>query len=138
MGKVADILQAQGELDEALRIRREEQLPVYERLGDVRERAIAMGQIAVGLIEAGGLEQGRIQEIYELLAEAFALAQGLALADCVGFIGVQLARMLALGGHSDAALHVLDEAAAGLEKIGHAQGLAAVSELRDAIRDGRS
>ena len=36
LGKIADILQARGELDEALRIRREEELPVYERLGDVR------------------------------------------------------------------------------------------------------
>ena len=38
--------QARGELDEALRIRREEELPVYERLGDVRSRAVTMGQIA--------------------------------------------------------------------------------------------
>ena len=40
-GKMADILRARGELDEALRIRREEQVPVYERLGDVRSLAIA-------------------------------------------------------------------------------------------------
>src|SRR3712207_7252637 len=39
-GKIADILQARGELDEALRIRREEELPVYERLGDVRSAAV--------------------------------------------------------------------------------------------------
>jgi hypothetical protein len=90
------------------------------------------------LIAAGGLKQGRIQGIYELLAEAFTLAQGLALPDIVGFIGVHLAQILALGGHSEAALHVLGEAAAGFEKIGHAQGLAAVLELRVAIRDGRS
>jgi hypothetical protein len=31
MGQIADILQARGELDEAVRIRREEELPVYER-----------------------------------------------------------------------------------------------------------
>ena len=36
LGKIADILAARGEQDEALRIRREEELPVYERLGDVR------------------------------------------------------------------------------------------------------
>src|SRR6516165_3539531 len=30
----------------ALRIRREECLPVYERLGDVRSKAVTMGQIA--------------------------------------------------------------------------------------------
>ena len=46
MGKIADVLQARGELDEALRIRREEELPVFERLGDVRARAVTMGRIA--------------------------------------------------------------------------------------------
>ncbi|MFD2233224.1 CHAT domain-containing protein, partial [Phaeospirillum tilakii] len=38
MGKIADILQARGELDAALKIRQEEELPVYDRLGDVRSR----------------------------------------------------------------------------------------------------
>jgi tetratricopeptide (TPR) repeat protein len=46
MGKVADIKQARGELDEALRIRLEEEVPVYEQLGDVRGRAVAMGKVA--------------------------------------------------------------------------------------------
>jgi hypothetical protein len=45
-GQIADVLAVRGELDEALRIRREEQLPIYERLGDVRERAITLGRIA--------------------------------------------------------------------------------------------
>jgi hypothetical protein len=40
MGQIAEILQTRGELDEVLRIRREEQLPVYERLGDVRGKAV--------------------------------------------------------------------------------------------------
>ncbi len=40
------ILQARGETDEALRICSEEQLPVYERLGDVRSKAVTMGRIA--------------------------------------------------------------------------------------------
>ena len=38
LGQIADILTQRGETDEALRIRREEELPVYERLGDVRSR----------------------------------------------------------------------------------------------------
>ena len=46
MGYIADILQARGQLDEALAIREKEQLPVYEKLGDVREKAITMGKIA--------------------------------------------------------------------------------------------
>ena len=38
-GFKADVLQARGDLDGALKIRREEQLPVYERLGG-RELAV--------------------------------------------------------------------------------------------------
>ncbi|EGV27537.1 hypothetical protein ThidrDRAFT_4652, partial [Thiorhodococcus drewsii AZ1] len=45
-GGIADILHASGNLDEALRIRIAEQLPVYERLGDVHSKAVTMGRIA--------------------------------------------------------------------------------------------
>ncbi|MFN9872802.1 MAG: hypothetical protein ACK55E_15385, partial [Cyanobacteriota bacterium] len=55
MGKIADVLQAREQLDEALRIRQEEELPVYERLGDVRAKAVTMGEIA-DILKA--LEQG--------------------------------------------------------------------------------
>ena len=54
-GRIADILQDRGELDEALRIRTEEQLLVFERLGDVRLRAITQGQIADILTSRGEL-----------------------------------------------------------------------------------
>jgi hypothetical protein len=57
IGKIADILQQRGETDEALRIRREEQLPVYERLGDVRERAITIGKIADILQHCGETDE---------------------------------------------------------------------------------
>ena len=43
---LADLLEARGDLDEALRIREAECLPVYERLQDVRSRAITWGKIA--------------------------------------------------------------------------------------------
>jgi len=51
MGKIADILQARGELDEALRIRREEELPIYERLGDVRELPVGRAKLAITLLK---------------------------------------------------------------------------------------
>ena len=57
MGQIADILQARGQLDEALKIRTDEELPVYERLGDVRERAVTMGQIADILQARGQLDE---------------------------------------------------------------------------------
>jgi tetratricopeptide (TPR) repeat protein len=56
-GAIADILEGRGELDEALRLCREEQLPVYERLGDVRERAVTLGQIADILEGRGELDE---------------------------------------------------------------------------------
>ena len=60
-------MQARGELDEALQIRNEEELPVYERLGDVRERAVTMGQIADILQARGEFDEAlRIRSEEEL------------------------------------------------------------------------
>jgi ATP/maltotriose-dependent transcriptional regulator MalT len=56
-GRLADILYARGQLDEALAIRQEKQLPVYERLGDVRELAVTHGQIADILFRWGRLDE---------------------------------------------------------------------------------
>src|SRR6202030_633912 len=56
-GQIADILQARGDLDEALRIRREEQLPVYDRLGEVRSVAVTQGKIADILQARGDLDE---------------------------------------------------------------------------------
>src|SRR5262249_1241808 len=53
LGKIADILQACGQLDEALRVLKEDVLPVFEKLGDIRFRAVATGKIA-GILEARG------------------------------------------------------------------------------------
>jgi len=56
LGYIADILQQRGQNDEALRIRREEELPVYERLGDVREMIVCRVMIAQYLIVIGKRE----------------------------------------------------------------------------------
>jgi hypothetical protein len=50
-----------------LRIRQEEELPVYERLGDVRERALTVGNIADILVSRGDLDAAlRIRQEEEL------------------------------------------------------------------------
>jgi len=49
LGKIADVLQARGQLDEALRIRQEEELPTYERLGARRDILVARANIALTL-----------------------------------------------------------------------------------------
>jgi len=56
-GKIADIAETRGDLDEALRIRREVQLPVYERLGDTRSAALTWGGIADIAATRGELDE---------------------------------------------------------------------------------
>jgi tetratricopeptide (TPR) repeat protein len=46
MGEIAGILYQRGDYDEALRIRRDVELPVYERLGQTRSIAVTWGHIA--------------------------------------------------------------------------------------------
>jgi hypothetical protein len=64
MGRIAGIFAMQGKLDEALMIRNEE-LPVYERLGDVRDHAVTMGRIADILWEQEKLDEA-LKIRYEL------------------------------------------------------------------------
>lgn len=56
-GYIADILQANGDLDEALRIRQDDELPVYQELGDKREFAVTKGKIADILQARGQLDE---------------------------------------------------------------------------------
>ena len=56
-----------GDLDEALRIRRDEQLPVFEKLGDVRSRAVTLGKMADVYQARGDLDEAlRIRRDEEL------------------------------------------------------------------------
>ncbi|MCX3286230.1 CHAT domain-containing protein [Streptomyces sp. NEAU-H22] len=56
-GKIADILEQRGEVDEAFRIHREVELPVYERAGDTHSAAVTWGQIADIFQQRGEVEE---------------------------------------------------------------------------------
>lgn len=71
--KIAGRLQACGEWDEALRIRREEQMPVYERLGDVRSLLAGRANLAITLVQRSRPEDR--PEIRTLLQQALADAE---------------------------------------------------------------
>ena len=176
MGKIADILSQRGELDEALRIRREEELPVYERLGDVRERAVTMGKIADILSQRGetdealrihteerlptalatgdvdsiahirlscaqirldrdGLAKGEAQRIGDELAESFMIYQKLQHAAGIAAAGWLLGQLLAMTGHPEDALAVLDQSAIAFERLRQDEGVAAVRALQQEIRE---
>ena len=53
LGRRADILQDRGQLEKALDIRRDAQLPLYQELGDVRAEGVVQGQIADILDQLG-------------------------------------------------------------------------------------
>jgi tetratricopeptide (TPR) repeat protein/calcineurin-like phosphoesterase family protein len=141
-GNIADILEARGELDEALRIRREESLPVYERLGDVRERAITWGKIADILAARGELDEAlRIRReeelpVYERLGDVRSRA----------ITWGQIADILAARGELDEALRIRrEESLPVFERLGDVRSraitwgkiadiLAARGELDEALR----
>ena len=54
-GRIADLLAMRGHLDSELKIRREEELPVYEELGDMRLYALTKGEIAATLTLQGDI-----------------------------------------------------------------------------------
>lgn len=74
---MADILQARGELDEALRIRREEELPVFEKLGDVHSLLVTRANLAIGYLQRGQRDDRR--QANELLCLALNEARRLRL-----------------------------------------------------------
>ena len=80
-GKIADILEARGHLDEALRIRREEELPVYERLGNARELAVTQVKIAMHLLRHSD-QRGEAETLLRQAHNAFS-TMGLPEADHV-------------------------------------------------------
>ncbi len=69
---IVDILQARGQLDEALRVLRGDMLPVFERLGDVRSRALAMLQIT-DILQAKGELVEALRILFEDVLPVFML-----------------------------------------------------------------
>ena len=119
-GREADRLFRRGDLDGALRIRREEELPVYERLGDVRSVAVTQGKVADVLYQRGDLDGAlRIRQeeclpVYERLGDvrSVAVAQG------------QVADVLYQRGDLEGALRIRrEEELPVYERLGDAQSL---------------
>ena len=92
-----------GEWDKALHIRTEEQLPVYERLGDVRSKAVTKGKIADILQARGQIDEAlriRTEEelpVYERLGDVRSKA----------VTQVKIADILQARGKLDEALRIL-------------------------------
>ena len=119
LDELATLLADIGELDEALRIRREEELPVYEKLGDVRSRAVTLGQIADVLQARGELDEAlRIRReeqlpVYEKLGDVHSRAVTLG----------RIADVLQARGELDEALRMWREQLPVFERLQDARSL---------------
>ena len=120
-GQIADILQARGELDEALRIRREDELPVYQRLGDIRSEAITKGQIA-DILQAVGDPEAAAQ----LQQERLQVNRGLGDADGVAAALWDLAQLDLARSDLEAAAPKVAEAYPIVVSMGRLDGIAVI------------
>ncbi len=105
--EVADLEKLRGEVDEALRIREEEELPAYRRLGDSRSAAVTQGQIADILQNRGQLDEAlRIREQEQLpVFRCLGAIRSIAATQC------KIAEILQDRGQFDLALRILEEEA---------------------------
>src|SRR5262249_38732136 len=145
-GKIADIFEARGDLDAALKIRAEELLPIFEKLGDTRSLAVAKGQIADILQARGDLDaalQIRTEEelpTYDKLGDVRSLAATKAkIADIHEARGdLDVARQLHLDYLSAVermgAADGIARAKFSIARIGMAKGISSVEEAQLVVR----
>ncbi len=143
-GAQADTLHERGEFDEELRIRRVEELPVYERLGDELSRAVTRGKVATVLQMRGKRDEAlriRMEEelpVYERLGDVFRCALTLG----------NIADMLQAQGSLEDALRIRREVLQAYEVLGDVSAraitqsqiadiLAARGQGDEAVRIGR-
>jgi hypothetical protein len=127
-GKIADILVSRGQLDEALALHLE-RLPIAQEMQDIVNVAHTLFSCAQIRLACGDHEKGDIQTVFEELNEAFQITLKLQRPDGIGAVGNLLGQILALGGHTDEAVNVLETAAAAFGKIGQADSAAQCRQL---------
>ena len=113
MGKIADILSSRGEWEEALRIRQEDELPVYERLGALD--SIAHAHWSIACIKDA---QRRDQEVFEHLEKSYRLVLQLGRLDGIIVVGTELGQRLCEAGQTEAGIAILKRSQEGLLKLG--------------------
>jgi tetratricopeptide (TPR) repeat protein len=120
-GKIADILFSRGKLDEALRIRMEEELPVYDRLGDVRSRAITLSRVADIFAEKENHERA-----YALYEESLDILKRLGDADNIAATLWGLIKLDITMQNFEAAAPRITEVYSIVLRLGRAEGIAVV------------
>jgi tetratricopeptide (TPR) repeat protein len=112
-GDLADIHMQRGQLDAALVIRTEKQLPVFDQLGDVRSAAATHGKIAL-IYQAQGNAEAAVRE----MGQAYSTLAELKDANALTIGGEIYAQMLLQTGDVETAVKVLVTAIETYRKMG--------------------
>lgn len=132
-GELAELCQSVGDLDRALSLRTQTELPAWERLGDVRSQAITQGRIA-DILQARGqfnealrIHQHEQLPVYERLGDerSKAITQG------------RIADILEARGQLDEALHIRQhEELPVYERLGDVHSKAVtLGQIADILQD---
>jgi tetratricopeptide (TPR) repeat protein len=133
LDELAELYRVMGQLDEALRIRTEDQLPVYERLGDIDGIANVRFRRAQTRFARGDHETEGRNSIDEDLSAALAILRKLGRPDGIGAVALLRARLLSACRQTDEARAMLDEAETAYTKLGHTEGLDEIAQLRHGL-----
>ncbi|MBS4099415.1 MAG: hypothetical protein KGZ83_21595 [Sulfuricella sp.] len=115
LDEMAELYRSLGKLEESLRIREQEELPAFEKLGDLRSAAVTRGQIADILVARGELDTAlRIHE-----QEVLPVFEKLGNLREAAVTRSKIADILRVRGELDTALRILEqEVLPVFEKLG--------------------
>ncbi|MCW5704775.1 MAG: CHAT domain-containing protein [Bradyrhizobium sp.] len=123
ISEISNVLEMRGDLDEALRIRRHEVLPIYEASGDVRHYAVTLDEISDILETRGDLDEALRIRLEEVLPVFEKLGQVRSRAVTLD----KIADIFEVRGDLDEALRIRrEEELPALERLGDIRGHAAV------------
>jgi hypothetical protein len=111
LGEIAGILAGQGEIDEALKLHREN-ADTFGRLGDVRE--LLATQWSAAQIYLG---QQDFERVAPLITEAYQQACAINALDGVAAIGATLGQLMVRDGQREAGLDVLRRSEAAFRRL---------------------
>lgn len=83
------------------------------------------------------LGRGDGQAAYDALSESYGLSLEIGRLEGIIYVGIDLGRLLAMAGHVDDALTILERSAAGLARLGRMEHAAAVRAMIESLRASR-
>lgn len=133
MGKIAYILNARGQLDEALAAYGEKHRLAVQ-CGDTVEQTHALFRAAgVCLAQSSAPSSSKHEEARTMLADALRLSLEVGRVDAIVAIAAELARVLAEATKRNEAIELLNSVVAELQNTGAEEAAASLLQTRDAF-----